>query len=402
MSTQARSEVAGARTRARTGTAVVVVGLVMFAGGVLVGAGGNRPAEGAPRDSVLDQAAQKIADGAEKPIDKATLERAAVQGMLGALGDKWSAFYSPQEFSSFTAALEGRYTGIGVWVRQSADGSTLVASVQPTSPAARAGLRAGDVIVSIAGRPVGSETVAAVTDQLHGASGSSVLIGFARGGDTRTVKITRQTVQAGDVHVDRLADGVLRIKIDAFSRGVGQAVAAALAADPADHARGVLLDLRGDPGGLVDEAVKVAGAFLDGGRVVSYQQRGSTHLLTAPAGGDIVTPLVVLVDGGTASAAEIVTGALQDRDRAVIVGARTFGKGSVQEPTTLSDGSAIEFTIGRYLTPSGRVIDGVGIVPDVVVATSTSTAAAQSRALEVLRGLAAGLGTVDAVPAGRG
>jgi carboxyl-terminal processing protease len=402
MSTQARSEAAGARTRARAGTAVVVVGLLMFAGGVLVGAGGNRPAEGAPRDSVLDQAAQRIADGAERPIDKATLERAAVQGMLDALGDKWSAFYSPQEFTSFTQALEGRYTGIGVWVRQTADGSTLVASVQPTSPAARAGLQAGDVIVSIAGRPVRSETVASVTDQLHGASGSRVSIGFARGGDTRTVTITRQNVEAGDVHVDRLAGGVLRVQIDGFSRGVGRAVAAALAADPAAHARGVLLDLRGDPGGLVDEAVSVAGVFLDGGMVVSYQQRDSTHALAAPRGGDTKTPLVVLVDGGTASAAEIVTGALQDRDRAVIVGSRTFGKGSVQEPTTLSDGSAIEFTIGRYLTPSGRAIDGVGIVPDVIVDSTDQPSVAQSRALEVLRGLAAGLGSAGPVSAGRG
>ncbi len=392
MSTKARSEAAGARTRARTGTAVVVVGLLMFAGGVLVGAGGNRPAEGAPQRSVVDQAAQKIGDGAQTPVDKATLERAAVQGMLDALGDKWAAFYTPQEFSSFTQALEGRYTGIGVWVRQGTDGATLVASVQPTSPAARAGLRAGDVIVSIAGHSVRSESVASVTDQLHGASGSTVSVGFARGGDTRTVTIQRASVDAGDVSVDRLSGGVLRIKVDAFSRGVGRTVATALATDPADHARGVLLDLRGDPGGLVDEAVKVAGAFLNGGRVVSYQQRGGSHVLAAPAGGDTSTPLVVLVDGGTASAAEIVTGALQDRDRAVIVGSRTYGKGSVQEPTTLSDGSAIEFTIGRYLTPSGRAIDGIGIVPDVTVDPGAGASYAQSRALQVLRGLAAGRG----------
>lgn len=397
MSTHARSEAAAARTRARTGTAVVVVGLLMFGGGIVVGASGSRPAEGAPHDSVLDQAAQKIADSAAKPVDKTTLERAAVVGMLEALGDKWSAFYSPDEFAGFTQALEGQYTGIGVWVRQDANGSTLVASVQPTSPAARAGLRAGDVIVSIAGRSVRSESVAAVTGQLHGASGTKVAVGYDRDGATRTVTLTRDTVDATDVDIDKLPGDVLKIKVEAFSRGVGKTVAGALAADPGAHAKGVLLDLRGDPGGLVDEAVSVAGAFLDGGPVVSYQQRGSSHVLDAAAGGDTATPLVVLVDSGTASAAEIVSGALQDRDRAVVVGSRTFGKGSVQEPTSLSDGSAIEFTIGRYLTPSGRSIDGVGITPDVTVAASVAPSVAQARALGVLHGLAAGL-----VTAGRG
>ena len=188
--------------------------------------------------------------------------------------------------------------------------------------------------------------------------------------------------------------------MDAFSRGVGDLVARALAADPADHAHGVLLDLRGDPGGLVDEAVKVAGAFLDGGRVVSYQERGASHVLDAARGGDTTTPLVVLVDGGTASAAEIVAAALQDRDRAVIVGSRTFGKGSVQEPTTLSDGSAIEFTVGRYLTPSGRSIDGVGIEPDVAVPASAADSVGLARGLDVLRGLAAGVSLVPS--SGRG
>jgi carboxyl-terminal processing protease len=311
--------------------------------------------------------------------------------MLDALGDRWSAFYTPQEFSSFTQALEGHYTGIGVWVRKASDGSTLVASVQATSPAARAGLRPGDVIVAIGGRPTASESVADVTDQLHGAAGSSVSIAFQRGGDIRTVTVQRDTVQTGDVTVRRLPGGVLMINVAAFSRGVGQTIAQALADRPADHANGVLLDLRDDPGGLVDEAVKVAGAFLDGGEVVSYQQRGSTHVLDAAAGGDTSTPLVVLVDGGTASAAEIVAAALQDRDRAVVVGSRTFGKGSVQEPTTLSDGSAIEFTVGRYLTPDGRSLDGTGVVPDVTVPSHDADSVALARALDVLSGLAAGV-----------
>jgi carboxyl-terminal processing protease len=156
----------------------------------------------------------------------------------------------------------------------------------------------------------------------------------------------------------------------------------------------VVLDLRGDPGGLLTEAVEVAGAFLDGGVVVSYQKRGEPlHDLDAPGGGQTTIPLVVLVDGGTASAAEIVAAALQDRNRAVVVGSKTYGKGSVQEPMTLSDGSALEFTVGRYLTPSGRSIDGIGIEPDISVKSSLGSAVAETRAVEVLRGLIAATDT---------
>jgi carboxyl-terminal processing protease len=177
---------------------------------------------------------------------------------------------------------------------------------------------------------------------------------------------------------------------------VGRNVRDAMNTDPESHAGGVILDLRGNPGGLLDEAVEVASAFLDGGPVVSYEQRDAAdRTLNAIGAGDTQTPVVVLVDGGTASAAEVVAAALQDRSRAVIVGSRTYGKGSVQEPSVLPDGSAIEFTIGRYLTPAGRVIDGRGIEPDVLVDPLEAPEVAEARALEVLRGLTAALPLSD-------
>ena len=234
--------------------------------------------------------------------------------------------------------------------------------------------------------------MSSVAGRLRGPSGSTVTVGVRRATGTLTVTITRSQVLADDVVVDRLKHSVLMIRVTSFSRGVGREVRAAMAADPGAHAGGIVLDLRDDPGGLVDEAVDVAGAFLDGGPVVSYAQRGSgTHTLDAVGVGDTATPLVVLVDGNTASAAEIVTGALQDRGRAVVIGSKTFGKGSVQEPATLSDGSAIEFTVGRYLTPSGRALDGVGIDPDVAIDPSAAPRVAERRALEVLAGLLAAL-----------
>jgi carboxyl-terminal processing protease len=393
MSARTPASEAVGRRRARTGVAVAAVGLAMFLAGVLVGAGGSRPAEGAaPKPGVLDEAAARIAADAQHPVDRATLERAAIEGMLKALGDRWSAFYTADEYDSFSDALEGRYTGVGLWIRDGEDGTVLVASVQPGSPAAFAGLRAGDQLVSVAGTRVATQTLAQVAAALRGANGSSIVIGFRRAGGTASVTLVRREMPAGDIEIDRLRHDVLRIKISMFSAGVGAQVRAALLDDPAAHSGGVVLDLRDDPGGLVDEAVSVAGAFLDGGTVVSYEQRGvGLRTLVAPLGGDTRTPLVVLVDGGTASAAEIVTGALQDRDRAVVVGSRTYGKGSVQEPTTLSDGSAIELTVGGYLTPSGRAIDGVGIDPDVLVDRTAAPSLAEARALAVLAGLRAAL-----------
>src|SRR5262249_4996090 len=143
---------------------------------------------------------------------------------------------------------------------------------------------------------------------------------------------------------------------------------------------GIVLDLRGDPGGLLDEAVETASVFLGGGLVATYEPYGAPpERLEAAGGGDTTTPLVVLGGGGTASAAEVVAGSLRDRDRAVIVGSRTFGKGSVQEPLRLTDGSAIELTVGRYRTPDGRSLDGSGIAPDVAVNADRSPREAEQR-----------------------
>ena len=183
------------------------------------------------------------------------------------------------------------------------------------------------------------------------------------------------------VSAEFLADDVRVVKIDSFAEGVAEQVANALAGEKS----GVLLDLRGNQGGLLEEAVGVASLFFDGGRVVSYSERGGTaQFFEARRGGDVKTPVVVLVDALTASSAEIVTAALQERGRAIVVGQRTFGKSSVQEPFTISDGSQVKFTVGHYRTPSGRDIDGIGVAPDV----ETDYETGRSRALEILSGLA--------------
>jgi carboxyl-terminal processing protease len=355
-----------------------------------------RPAD--TRQSVLDQAEQRIASQAARPVSAAQLERGAVEGMLSALDDRWSAYYAPDDFARFQQVLSGSYTGVGVWVRRASDGSLRVLTVQPHSPAARAGLRAGDALVSVAGRMVTGRSVADVVSDLRGDVGTTVTVQIRRQAQLLSARLRRAAVADDDVAASMVSPTIERLRITAFTRGVGRWVRAQVAKARTRNLDGIVLDLRGDPGGLLDEAVETASAFLDGGPVVSYAQRGSTpRVLDALGHGDTGIPLVVLVDGGTASAAEIVAAALQDRGRAVLLGSRTFGKGSVQAPTQLSDGSALELTVGHYLTPAGRSLDGVGVQPDVEIPAGSGAGAFEQRAVEVLSGL-----TADAGSSGRG
>ena len=353
---------------------------------------------GRPTASVLDQAEARIASDAAHPVPVARLERAAVEGMLAALDDKWSAYYTPGDFVRFEQVLSGSYSGVGVWVRRANDGSLRVLSVDPGSPAALAGLRAGDRLISVAGQSVFGRSVPDVVSELRGNAGSTVTVQFRRGVSVLTATLRRAAVHDDDVSAAMLSHTVEQLRITAFTRGVGRWVRNKVANAQRRHLDGLVLDLRDNPGGLLDEAVETASAFLDGGPVVSYEQRGNApRVLDALGQGNTGMPLVVLVDGGTASAAEIVAAALQERGRAVLVGSQTFGKGSVQAPAQLSDGSALELTVGHYLTPSGRSLDGVGVQPDVEVPVGTSTTTLDQRAIEVLSGL-----TADAGSSGRG
>ena len=362
-----------------------------YTGGVATGVVGSREP---PASGVLDEAAERLAAGAAEPVTRESLRRAAVDGMLRALNDSWSSYYPPREAAAASSTIEGRYTGVGLWLRPGGATGIQVGSVQAHSPAAVAGVVIGDAVVTVDGRAFAPGDVAGAAAALRGTAGAApgrVELVVRNDGRNRRLTLARATFAASDVAVERLPAGVALVRVAAFTRGVGREVRRAL---PAANrpAGGVVLDLRGNPGGLVTEAVEVASLWLDGGTVVAYERRGEPRRELAALGkGDTTTPLVVLVDAGTASAAEIVAAALQERGRAVIVGGRTYGKGSVQEPTRLSDGSALEFTVGRYLTPSGRSLEGLGLEPDVVVSAAAAPVVAEQRATEVLRGLVATL-----------
>ncbi|MDQ1586601.1 MAG: carboxyl-terminal processing protease [Actinomycetota bacterium] len=375
------------------GVAMVAAVALAYVGGVVTGVVGSGTSRHAAPSGVIDEAAARIADQAAEPVDRKALERAAVEGMLRTLGDRWSTYYEPTEFASFQDALAGHYSGVGLWLRPARGGGVEVGSVQPGSPAARAGVRGGDTMLSVDAHDVALGDLGRVAGLLRGTPGTTVKLVVRRAGTSHTITVKRETFATEDVTIERLQGDIVRLRVSAFTRGVGRDVRHVLATVASRNRGGVVLDLRGNPGGLLDEAVEVASVFLDGGPVVSYERRGKpSRTLTAIRGGDVTTPLVVLVDSGTASAAEVLAAALQDRNRAVVVGARTYGKGSVQEPTRLSDGSALELTVGRYLTPSGRTIDGVGMEPDVLVASTEAPAVAERRAIEVLTGLVAALG----------
>ncbi|SEF02003.1 carboxyl-terminal processing protease [Streptomyces sp. Ag109_O5-10] len=337
--------------------------------------GAARPAAG--HEDVAKAAAEAMADG-KSPMEAA--ERAVSRS-----GDRWAAVYSEGEYREFEDALDGQYTGVGLWTRRTADGRIDVAKVQAGSPAAAAGIRKGDRLRSIDGEDVDGRPVTDVVSLLRGdatdaRAGTTVTLALERGTRAWSETLRRALLSTDSVTVRKPAPGITVIKVSAFTRGSGELVRTAVREAPANG--GIVLDLRGNSGGLVSEAVTAASAFLDGGLVATYDVNGAQRSLHAEPGGDTVRPLVALVDGGTMSAAEMLTGALQDRGRAVVLGSRTFGKGSIQMPTRLPDGSVAELTVGHYRTPSDHAVDGRGITPDLEVSSG-----ALERAETVLSGL---------------
>ncbi|MBT3168032.1 PDZ domain-containing protein [Streptomyces sp. Vc74B-19] len=354
----------------RRGAALTLV----FASVLVAGAAtGSLP--GTDRRDAADGAAQAAPVGHHAEVARAAEEAAAhgaspleaAERAVSRSGDRWAAVYSPDEYEEFEDTLDGAYTGVGLWARERG-GRIEVTRVGGGTPAAGAGIRPGDRLRSVDGRNVDGRPVTEVVSLLRGdtagkSAGTTVRLGLERGTRAWSETLRRARVSRDTVTVRSLASRVRVIEVGAFTRGSGERVRSAVREAPAGA--GIVLDLRGNPGGLVAEAVTAASAFLDGGLVATYDVDGEQRALHAEPGGDTTRPLVALVDGGTMSAAELLTGALQDRGRAVVVGSRTFGKGSVQMPTPLPDGSVAELTVGHYRTPSGRGVDGQGLTPDL-------------------------------------
>ncbi|MFJ1543446.1 S41 family peptidase [Streptomyces sp. NPDC088246] len=381
----------------RRGAALTLVFATVLA---TAAATGSLPRDGAKSSGIAARSVASTVDGDEvaaaaaRAVADGKSGKEAAEEAVSRSGDRWSAVYDERQYEEFEQALDGSYTGVGVAAKRSADGLVEVARVQPGGPADRAGIEPGDLLRTIDGhridkRPVAEAVALLRGDRTEADAGTTVVLGVQRGAVLRTETLRRARLTTEAVTVRRIgpdrsdSSAAVLIEVDSFTRGSGAEIRDAVRDAPAGA--GVLLDLRGNSGGLVTEAVTAASAFLDGGLVATYDVHGEQRALYAQPGGDTVRPLVVLVDGGTMSAAELLTGALQDRGRAVTVGSRTFGKGSVQMPSKLPGGSVAELTVGHYRTPAGRGVDSRGITPDLAVSSG-----AEQRAETVLSGLGGG------------
>jgi len=350
-----------------------------FAGGACATAatGGGRLAQGDTPYAAVDRLARvlvEVEDDYVDPVDREKLLGGAIKGMVAEL-DPHSSYMPPEDFQAFENDTEGAFGGIGVEVEERRD-QLIVLSPIEGSPADRAGIRAGDAIVSIDGNDPGAEPLDKLVKRLRGVPGSHVKVGVRRGTEAAILSfdLVREIVHVQSVSSKLLADRVAYVRIKQFQERTHDellAAAAKLRGRAGGALAGIVLDLRGDPGGLVDQATDVADEFLDEGVIFTTRHRGQVvDDVRARAGGAFSKePCVVLVNQYTASASELLAGALQDHKRASVVGEPTFGKGSVQSIIALPGGAGMRLTIARYYTPSGHAIQADGIHPDVVVET---------------------------------
>ncbi len=337
---------------------------------------------------LIDDAYDKIRRSAVKPPREEELARGAIKGMVEVLRDSkdpYALFYTPKGFRTFQELTTGRFSGIGVWLKQKKEDLEVI-SVLPSSPALRAGLLRGDVIRTIDGLEVENMTTDEAVVRIKGPEGTEVSLGIERDDAPVSFTIERQNIDIPNVRASVTEGNLGYVRLLGFSRGASEQVRDEVDRLTEQGAEGIVLDMRDNGGGLFTEAIDVASVFIEKGEIVTYRQREKDDVVYR-AEGDAYdeVPLVVLVNEGTASASEIVAGALQDSERAIVVGTTTFGKGSVQQVLPLLDASALKLTTAAYVTPEGRNINGKGIDPDVKV--EAEPIVQRQRAIEILRGI---------------
>lgn len=380
--------------------AALSLGLTTFAAGYLAGGaadggrsgGGSLSLDGEVPEGeglqVIADALQSIRGSAVDPPSESSLVKGAIRGMVRVLrraDDPYALFFSPDSYEAFQELTTGRFSGIGVWVKP-LNKQLEIVSVLPGTPALEAGLKRGDVIETIDGAPVTEINPDEAVARIKGPEGSTVEVGVDREGAALSFSITRRSIELPNLRA-RLQDGNIGyLQLYGFSRGAGQQLRKEIDGLLARGAEAFILDLRDNGGGLFSEAIDVASVFIESGEVVIYrEQKGDDVVYEAKGDAYEDIPVAVLVNEGTASASEIVAGALQDRDRGIVVGTTTYGKGSVQEVVPLPDASALKLTTAAYLTPSGRNINGRGIDPDITVDAGRS--AQKARAMQILQGI---------------
>lgn len=302
---------------------------------------------------------------------------AAIQGVLNTLGDQYTAFIEPQAASIIAEDATGEFEGIGAFVNMDETDTLEVVGVFEGGPAEEAGVLEGDRVLQVDGTFIVGVSLYEAINLIRGPADSQVTLLIRREGvpEPFEIVVTRARLEVPTIEVEMRDDGIGYIRLYEFNSTASELMEQGLEELLAQEPQGIVFDLRGNPGGWLDQAVEVADLFLDDGTVVIERWSDGREQLLPPSGarpGDVGEdiPLVVLVNAGSASASEIVAGALQDRERAILIGELTFGKGSVQRPFTLSDGSELRVTIARWFTPNDRAIHGQGLEPDIEVPLS--------------------------------
>ncbi|NTW28676.1 MAG: S41 family peptidase [Coriobacteriia bacterium] len=308
------------------------------------------------------------------PPSETSATAGSIQGLLDATGDKYATYFDAKNYALFNQDTQGSFGGIGVVLGENKNGQAYVVEVYDGTPAAKVGMKADDIFYVIAGDKRAGWTSDEVVNRVRGAVGTTLALTMLRptpdgtGAPTEvSFTITREQITVPNIKTE-LKGTVGYIRLGQFNANAANDLKKAIQDLTAQGAKGFVFDLRDNPGGLLDQAIDVSSLFIASGPIVRVDQRDKPEEVANATGGKITdAPLVVLINGDSASASEIVAGALQDYGRAKLVGETSYGKGSVQTIAELGDGSAIKFTIAHYLTPNKRAIDGIGLTPDVEV-----------------------------------
>ena len=347
----------------------------------------------------------QIREGYVEAVDDSTLFEYAVKGMLEGL-DPHSVYMTREDYSDLQTQTDGEFSGLGIEIGRRGSYIEIIAPIDG-SPAAEAGLMSGDVILKLDDTSIKGLSTDEAVELMRGPVGSSIVLEIGRPGETQPFEVTivRDKIKIASVRGRLLAPRYGYLRIAQFGRTTGSEAQAAIEKMAAtDPLKGLVIDLRNNPGGVLDASVAVSDLFLDGGKVVYTEGRhpsAGDHYEASE--GDILNgaPIVILINGGSASASEIVAGALQDRRRGIVMGTRSFGKGSVQTVLPISENRAVKLTTARYFTPKGRSIQAEGIVPDIVVERAKITSVEGRRVAEAdLQGSLASAG--DANPQDEG
>ena len=342
---------------------------VLFVGGCVAD---NTPSQNQTGLELVDQAWNAIVQNYVEPakINSDNLSRGAVKGIMDALNDPYSAYLDPETYKLFQSDLQGKFEGIGAEVALNSDAKPVIIAPLDQSPAAKAGIKTGDIILAVNGKPTDGMSLVEVVLNVRGPAGTSVTLTILHEGDTVPVdiEIVRTQIESPSVNWEMKGD-IAYIRIFQFGERTNDEFNSALQSIDLKNTAGIILDLRSNPGGLVPVVVDVASHFIKEGVVLTLvNNKGErTSESVHPNGVFTDLPMVVLVDQYSASGSEVLTGALRDHKRATIAGTKTFGKGSYDIDIPLQDGSDIYLTVGRWLTPDGQLIEGQGIEPDYVL-----------------------------------